>query len=125
MSEKFYISKKSGVVFHQCMDDHKKELYSDDKLTELLPNTFDASKEKPLHVIDINADFVTVHVGNILHPMDTNHYISFIYLETENSGYIKYLNPGDTPSATFYVKDEKLIAIYEYCTLHGLWKTDI
>lgn len=125
MKTKFYICKKSGIVFHRCVDKDETTLCNDNQFIELLPNTVDASKEKHLPVVSINSDSVTVSIGSITHPMDSNHYISFIYLETENSGQIKYLNPGNNPIVTFHIKDDKPIAVYEYCTLHGLWKTNI
>lgn len=125
MKTRFYLCKKSKVVFHSCIDNCEKMLCSDDQLTELVPNISDANEEKHLPVININSDFITVSVGSVIHPMDDNHYISFIYLETEKSGQIKYLNPGDKPIVTFFIKNDKPTAVYEYCTLHGLWKTDI
>ena len=51
------------------------------------------------------------------------HYIMFICIETSRGHQIKYLNPGEKPEAEFLLADgEELIAAYEYCNLHGLWK---
>jgi superoxide reductase len=50
------------------------------------------------------------------------HHIAFIYIETENGGIRVDLK--DKPEATVYCSD-KPIAVYEYCNLHGLWKTEL
>ena len=88
---------------------------------ELTPNTVDAAFEKHVPMIEHSGDFVTVKVGSVTHPMLDEHYITFIVLETA-TGYQKHdLKPGDAPEAHFAVT-EPVIAAYEYCNLHGLWK---
>ncbi|HOO62264.1 MAG TPA: desulfoferrodoxin family protein, partial [Bacillota bacterium] len=56
-------------------------------------------------------------------PMTEEHYISFIYVQTENGGMRKKLQPGELPVADFYVTNDKPVAVYAYCNLHGLWMT--
>jgi len=53
------------------------------------------------------------------------HYIQWIFVETENSGQIRYLNPGQAPNAVFELGSEKPVAVYAYCNLHGLWMTKL
>ncbi|MGD9605623.1 MAG: desulfoferrodoxin family protein, partial [Bacilli bacterium] len=36
-------------------------------------------------------------------------------------GQFKKLAPNQEPKANFTLADEKLVAVYEYCNLHGLW----
>jgi len=38
---------------------------------------------------------------------------------------MKYLTPEDKPKAAFSLKNEEVIAVYEFCNLHGLWKKAI
>ena len=52
------------------------------------------------------------------------HYIQWIVLETENGFRVAELKPGDKPEVKFF-ENEKVIAVYEYCNLHGLWKTSV
>ena len=59
------------------------------------------------------------------HPMIPEHFIQWIYVETENGGQRKALKPEQAPKATFCVGDEKVVAVYEYCNLHGLWMTEV
>ncbi|MBQ2650731.1 MAG: desulfoferrodoxin Dfx, partial [Clostridia bacterium] len=53
------------------------------------------------------------------------HYIQWIAVETEKGIQLKKLNPGEKPTALFALADDKAIAVYEYCNLHGLWKTEL
>jgi len=91
-------------------------------MAELIPNTVDASNEKHVPVVKVSGDKISVQVGSVLHPMTDEHYIQFIYAETEHGGQCKYLKPGDSPSAEFSFVNDKTVAVYEYCNLHGLWK---
>jgi superoxide reductase len=53
------------------------------------------------------------------------HHIMWVYLETEHGGQRKCLKAGDTPKISFTVTDDKPVAAYAYCNLHGLWKQNI
>ena len=90
---------------------------------ELIANTVDAAFEKHVPVIEQNGDTVTVKVGSVEHPSMPEHYIEWILLETEMGFQIHYLKPGMKPEAAFKV-NEKVVAAYEYCNLHGLWKAN-
>ena len=103
----------SGVRCHCCGEEMK----------PLLPNTTDAAGEKHVPVISIDGNTVTVTVGSVEHPMLEVHYISWIILETEQGRQRKMLKPGEKPSAVFALAEgDKVVAAYEYCNLHGLWK---
>lgn len=95
-------------------------------MTELVPNTVDASQEKHVPVVEVQGNLVTVKVGDIAHPMLEEHFIQWIYLETVHGGQRKALVPGTEPEAVFALTEgDKAVAAYEYCNLHGLWKKDI
>lgn len=92
----------------------------------LVANTSDGAGEKHVPVVEVNGNKVIVKVGEVEHPMVEAHYIQFIYVETNKGIMKKYLNPEETPVAEFELgEDEKVIAVYEYCNLHGLWKTEL
>lgn len=95
------------------------------KMTELIPNTTDAAGEKHLPVVCVNGDSVEVSVGSVEHPMLEEHSIEWIYLLTEDGGQRKALKPGEKPVVSFNTAGDKPIAVYAYCNLHGLWKTEI
>ena len=94
-------------------------------MTELTPGTVEASVEKHLPVVTVENNIVTAKIGEVTHPMTEEHYIEWIYLETDKGGQRKALTPDDAPEATFALCDEKPVAVYAYCNLHGLWKTEI
>ncbi len=92
------------------------------KMTELVPNTVDAAQEKHVPVVEQDGDKVVVKVGSVEHPMVEEHLIQWVAVETEKGSQIKYLKAGEKPEAVFDLAGEKLVAVYEYCNLHGLWK---
>ena len=94
------------------------------KMEELVPNTVEASVEKHIPQVEIVGNEVKVTVGSVEHPMLPEHYIQWIYLETEKGGQRKNLNPGEAPSVAFTLNDDKAVAVYAYCNLHGLWKSN-
>ena len=94
-------------------------------VVELQPNTTDAAGEKHVPVITETGERVKVTVGSVEHPMLAAHYIMWIVLETTNGWQKRDLKPGQKPSAVFALtEDEKVVAAYEYCNLHGLWKAE-
>ena len=94
-------------------------------MQELIPNTTDAANEKHVPVIVEDGNMVTVKVGSVEHPMMEAHYIQWIILETNKGFTKKDLHPGEKPCAVFALcDDEKVVAAYEYCNLHGLWKAE-
>ena len=47
-----------------------------DPMTELKPNTVEASQEKHLPVVTIEGNIVKVKVGSVEHPMTEEHHIA-------------------------------------------------
>ena len=93
-----------------------------EKMVELVPNTTDAAQEKHVPVATVEGNKVVVNVGSVDHPMLDEHWIQWVYLETDKGGHRKVLNPGEKPNVVFALtEDEKTLAVYEYCNLHGLW----
>lgn len=95
-------------------------------MQELIPNVEDASQEKHVPVVSISGEKVKVEVGSVLHPMMQEHYITNIVIGTNLGYYMRHLNPNDRPEATYDLQpNENVIAVYEYCNLHGLWEKNI
>jgi superoxide reductase len=84
-------------------------------------NTVDAAKEKHVPVLEKTSEGVKVSVGSVAHPMEAKHYIEWIEIIADGKSYRQFLNPGETPEATFKVDAEDVTA-REYCNLHGHWK---
>ena len=123
---KFYFCKHCKNIVISAIDSGVTPVCCGEKMTELIPGTVDAAREKHIPEVTINGNTVSVTVGSVLHPMMDVHYIQFIVLEKTNGYEIKYLEPGEEPKALFTIADnEKVIACYEYCNLHGLWKKEL
>ena len=94
------------------------------KMDELVPNTTDAAGEKHVPVYEVKDGTVTVTVGSVEHPMLEEQYIQWVALETNQGNQRKFLAPGQKPEVKFAITpDDEVVAVYEYCNLHGLWKS--
>jgi len=120
--QRFFICKHCGNLIGMIHESGAPITCCGDHMTELIPGTVDASLEKHVPVATVEGDIVTVNVGAVAHPMVPEHYIEWIYLQTENGGQRKVLKPGDLPKAQFALLGDKPVAVFEYCNLHGLWK---
>lgn len=91
-------------------------------MKKLIANSTDAAKEKHVPVVTRENGKIRVAVGSTLHPMQPEHYIEWIALESEDKLQIVYLKPGMEPVAEF--PEAASGTVYEYCNLHGLWKAE-
>lgn len=124
METRFYKCNVCGNVIVKVCDSNITPSCCGRYVTNLEANTAENGKlEYHLPCVKrIDCNTIKVVIGRMEHPMTEQHYIRFIYLETEHGGQIRYLSPGNTPEAVF-VTTEKPIAVYAYCNMHGLWKT--
>ena len=84
-----------------------------ENLRSLKANTTDAAVEKHVPVVTQDGNKITVAVSSVEHPMLPEHYIMGVYIETKK------------PEAVFTLADgDEFVAAYEYCNLHGLWKSN-
>ena len=92
-------------------------------MKEIIPGTVDASKEKHVPVYTVEGNKVIVKVGEVEHPMQEEHYIEWISLQTKFGNQRKALKPNEKPEVCFVICDgDEVEAVYAYCNLHGLWK---
>lgn len=125
MTPKFYKCRVCGNVILKLVDSNITPTCCNRTMSELAPNTVEANGELHLPFIcRINCSTLKVVVGKISHPMTTEHNISFIALETKTGILIHYRKPSDEPETLFFTSDTP-IAVYSYCNLHGLWKTEV
>ena len=110
MATRFFKCNHCGNVIEKVVDKGVPVVCCGERMQELIPNTVDENTIK-------------VEVGSVAHPMLEEHHIAFIYVETERGGI--RVNLTDKPEAVVYLGDERPIAVYEYCNLHGLWKTEL
>ncbi|GJN65498.1 MAG TPA: desulfoferrodoxin [Candidatus Faecalibacterium intestinipullorum] len=122
---KFFICRHCGNLVEAVHNSGVPMMCCGEKMQALEPNTVEASGEKHLPVAKYENGVLTVNVGSVDHPMVEEHLIQWIYVETENGGLRKDLKAGDKPAAVFHLGEEKPVAVYAYCNLHGLWMTSL
>lgn len=122
---KFFICEHCGNIIGVIHDAGVPMMCCGQKMTQLVPGTVEASVEKHLPVVTVNSDKVKVEIGSVAHPMAEEHSILWVYLQTDKGGQRKNLAVGEAPSVEFALCNEKPVAVYAYCNLHGLWKTEI
>jgi superoxide reductase len=93
-------------------------------MTLLVANTTEGAREKHIPVGTREGGTLHVAVGSIPHPMLETHYIQWICVAQGNRTQRVALSPGQAPEADFAISDGPA-AIYEYCNLHGLWRSEI
>ncbi len=108
------IVKKTGVPVICCGE----------KMQKIEPGTTDASVEKHVPVVNKEGNIVSVSIGSAPHPMEKEHYIEWVSLQTKMGNQRKALKPGDKPEVCFSVCDgDEVEAAFAYCNLHSLWKS--
>ncbi|MBR3817062.1 MAG: desulfoferrodoxin [Clostridia bacterium] len=122
---KFFVCEHCGNLVAVINDAKVPMMCCGQKMTQLIPGTVEASVEKHLPVAVIDGNKVKVEIGSVSHPMTEEHSILWVYLLTDKGGQLKFLSAGEAPCAEFALLNEKAVAVYAYCNLHGLWKTEI
>ena len=114
---KFYQCEKCGTVIES------KVALAIDGWKELVAGSTDAAQEKHVPVVTKKCKQVKVDVGSVAHPMTKEHLIEWVLIETEQGYQKKYLTADVVPVCEFSLAGgDKLVAVYAYCNLHGLWK---
>ena len=125
MKVKFYRCAHCGNIIHKIYDAGVPVVCCGQKMEEMVPNTVEASTEKHLPKVELEGKMLSVDVGSVSHPMEDKHFIEWVCVETEKGILRKHLNPGEEPKLHFDLGEEKAVAVYAYCNLHGLWKTEL
>ena len=122
---KFYVCKTCGNLITKIKDSKVPVMCCGKAMEEIVPASVDASRERHVPVYAVDAGEVFVIVGDVEHPMAEEHSILWVALESDKGLYRKHLEVGAAPEAVFALADEKPIAVYAYCNLHGLWKQEL
>ncbi len=122
---RFYICETCGNIVGMIHSSGAPLSCCGKKMTKLEAGTVEASREKHIPVVEVEGNTVKVNVGSVAHPMTEEHSITWVYLQTDRGGQRKCLSAGTEPVVSFSLNDEKPVAVYAYCNLHGLWKSEI
>ncbi|MDD6190717.1 MAG: desulfoferrodoxin family protein [Firmicutes bacterium] len=123
---RFFVCEHCGNFVETIKDAGVPMMCCGQKMTEVIAGTTDAAVEKHVPEAVVDGNKVSVKIGSVEHPMVEEHYIEWVELETEKGVQRKALNAGDAPAVEFAVTDDdKAVAVYAYCNLHGLWKNEL
>ena len=122
---RFYICRHCGNVVGLIEDSGVPLECCGEPMEHMKPVTNEQGSEKHMPVVSIAGDTIKVDVGSISHPMENDHSINWVYLQTDRGGHRKCLYAGDKSQADFVLSGEEPVAVYAYCNLHGLWKKEI
>lgn len=115
-----------GNVIEKIIDKGVPVMCCGKPMVELTANTTDGAMEKHVPVAEIKEGKLEVTVGSVEHPMLPEHFITDIWAVAGTQVLRAQLKAGDAPKAVFALGDYKgKVEVYEYCNLHGLWKTEI
>lgn len=125
MEQKFFRCSHCGNIIAFVKNAGVPVMCCGQKMEELVPGSVDAAQEKHLPTFTVEDNKVYVFVGEVEHPMTEEHYIEWISLQTKQGNQRKVLRPGEMPATCFNIcNGDEVEAVYAYCNLHGLWKTE-
>ena len=101
MKQKFLVCRHCGNIIAVIRDKGVPIYCCGEQMQELTPGTTEAAGEKHIPVYEMNGNTVHVTVGSVTHPMNEQHYIEWICLESEHGIQYAHLNPDDEPRAKF------------------------
>ena len=81
---KIYICKSCGNIITKVNDSSVPVVCCGKMMEELVAGSVDAAQEKHVPVFTVEDNKVFVFVGDVEHPMQPEHYIQWIAIETEN-----------------------------------------
>lgn len=120
---KFLRCAKCGKILAVVNDRPVPTMCCGEAMKELEVNTSDGAHEKHVPVYEVVGNIVKVKVGEVQHPSLENHYIMWILVQTDKGNQRKQLAWNDNPEAEFaLLPGEKVLGVYAYCNLHGLYK---
>ncbi len=123
MEQKFYVCKHCGKIIAVVKESGVPTMCCGEKMSEIIPGSVDAAAEKHVPVYKVEGNTVYVTVGEVAHPMQEEHYIEWVSLQTSSGNQRKALKPGDEPKVCFALcEGDKIEAVYAFCNLHSLWK---
>ncbi|HAF07987.1 MAG: desulfoferrodoxin family protein [bacterium] len=81
----------------------------------------DNGVEKHLPVIKEKETYFEIAVGEVEHPMTSEHHIEWVEVNTDKESIKKFFNVNEKP--VFNIpKNHKVKNVRAYCNIHGLWR---
>lgn len=106
----------SGVVMHCCGRE----------MEEMVPKRDEEGNEKHVPSVTFPSECeVNVKVGVAPHPMVKEHFIQWVFLETDKGWQLERLNPSEKPEVIFHCQGQRPCRVYELCNVHGFWGVNV
>lgn len=123
MKQKFLRCNKCGNMVAVVKESGVPVMCCGEAMKEIIAGEVEASTEKHIPVYKVEGNKVHVTVGEVEHPMQEEHYIEWISIQTKFGNQRKVLEPGQKPEVCFSIcEGDEVEVVYAYCNLHGLWK---
>ncbi len=123
MKLRFFTCGQCGGIIALIQDGGAPVTCCGEEMKELIPGTTEGAGEKHIPVYQVEGNRVKVCVGSAEHPMEEEHSIQWVAVETTQGAQFKRLLPGRKPEACFALCDaDEAQSVYAYCNLHGLWQ---
>ena len=118
---KFYQCSICGNIVELVDGDISRVRCCGKEMDLMVSNVKDAAVEKHVPVYEKDGNEIVVRVGEVSHPMTSEHYIMWVLLVKDDMTIKVELYPESKPEVRLpYVSGSE---IYAYCNLHGLWKS--
>lgn len=118
----FYQCEMCGNLMIKLEDSGITPVCCGKEMKVVTPKDEEMIAEKHMPVWRMNGCKIMVQVGEILHPMEDKHYISWIVIETNKGIHLWKLCCEDDPELCIpLAHGEKVLKVYSYCNIHGLW----
>lgn len=126
MELKLFRCAHCGNIVMKLVDKGVPVVCCGEPMQEMIPNTTDGALEKHVPVVESSPHgpgySITVKVGAAEHPMLPEHFIQFIAAVAGDTVTVKFPKPGEKPVLDTFSM-ERSVSAYEYCNLHGYWKS--
>lgn len=84
-------------------------------MKKIKAGSVDAAVEKHVPAVTVNGNTLEVVIGDVVHPMVTEHYIMWIAVEQNGKTQFVMLSPDDEPKASFtidHTSTRSILAIF-------------
>jgi len=117
---RFYYCSICNQLQIQILDSGNKMSCCENPVDELISHQATGEGDEHRPIIRKIGNFVSITVED--HPMIDVHYLSFIFMETNQGFQYKYLVKNSLPKADFILaKNEEIVNVYVFCNVHLLW----
>ena len=123
MEQKFLKCEHCGKIIAIVKESGVPVICCGEQMKQIIPGEVEASKEKHIPVYKIEGNKVIVTVGEVERPMQEEHHIEWVSIQTKFGNQRKALKPNTKPEVCFAIcEGDEIDVVYAYCNLHGLWK---